>query len=63
MFECARCGSSFSAKHATSMGECPRCRGRDKIGSPLVFKPFSRIQPRRAPSTEAIRSETRSSSL
>jgi predicted nucleic acid-binding Zn-ribbon protein len=59
MFECERCGSSYSARHTATMGDCPRCQGRDKIASPLVFKPFSRAQPRRAPSTEAVRSEMR----
>jgi hypothetical protein len=39
MFECARCGSSYSSRHV-GIENCPRCRLRDKVDSPLAFKAF-----------------------
>jgi transcription elongation factor Elf1 len=39
MFECARCGSSYSSQHI-GVEHCPRCRLRDKVESPLAFKAF-----------------------
>lgn len=39
MFVCARCGSSYNAKHI-GVEHCPRCRLRDKVESPLAFKAF-----------------------
>jgi hypothetical protein len=40
MFQCEKCGSSYSAMHAVAIENCPRCLARDQITSPLVFKPF-----------------------
>lgn len=57
MFECERCGSSYSARDAVKIGDCPRCESEDKVASPLAFRPFSRIEPRRAPSAEMVRTE------
>jgi hypothetical protein len=57
MFECERCGSSYSAKDAVKIGDCPRCESKDKVSAPLAFRPFSRVEPRRAPSPELVRSE------
>jgi ribosomal protein L37AE/L43A len=63
MFECERCGSSYSARHAADIGDCPRCRSKDQVNSPLAFRPFSRIEPRRAPSAETVRAEMTSGRL
>lgn len=46
MFQCERCGSSYSARHTVAMSECPRCLGKDRVSSPLTFKAFSRIEGR-----------------
>jgi hypothetical protein len=40
MFRCERCSSQFSATHAATLENCPRCQIRDRVASPLVFKPF-----------------------
>lgn len=40
MFRCERCGSSYSARHAMAIENCPRCQVRDQVISQLVFKPF-----------------------
>ena len=40
MFECGRCKSSYSARHAAAMAKCPRCLARDKVTSPLTFRAF-----------------------
>jgi hypothetical protein len=42
MFRCERCGSSYSPMHAVAIENCPRCKVRDGISSPLAFKPFER---------------------
>jgi hypothetical protein len=39
MFECGRCGSSYSAAHV-GVEHCPRCQLRDQVQSPLAFKAF-----------------------
>jgi predicted nucleic acid-binding Zn-ribbon protein len=31
MFSCTRCGSSFDEMAVASMGDCPRCKGRDGV--------------------------------
>jgi hypothetical protein len=41
MFNCERCGSSFSPLRAASLGFCPRCQGRDGVAAPLSFKLFT----------------------
>jgi hypothetical protein len=41
MFNCERCGSSFSPLRAAAVGFCPRCQARDGVASPLSFKLFS----------------------
>jgi hypothetical protein len=48
MFECERCGSSYSATHL-GVEHCPRCQLRDKVESPLAFKAFQRIEARSQP--------------
>lgn len=53
MFQCERCGSSYSARHAVAMSECPRCLGKDRVSSPLTFKAFSRIEGRADPRPES----------
>jgi hypothetical protein len=40
MFNCERCGSSFSPMRAATLGSCPRCQAREGIASPLSFKLF-----------------------
>ncbi len=42
MFRCDRCGSRFNPLRAAAMENCPRCRIRDEIWTPLTFAPFSR---------------------
>jgi hypothetical protein len=44
MFECERCGSSYSASHL-GVEHCPRCQLRDQVQSPLAFKAFRRTVP------------------
>jgi hypothetical protein len=41
MFNCERCGSSFSPLRAATLGSCPRCQGRDGVAVPLSFKLFA----------------------
>ena len=45
MFNCERCGSSFSPERAASIGNCPRCRARDGVAAPLSFKVFETASP------------------
>lgn len=54
MFECERCGSSYSASHI-GVEHCPRCRLRDRVQAPLAFKAFQLpgSQPAMAPAPEA----------
>lgn len=40
MFTCERCGSRYSAMHAATMQDCPRCKIRDRVAAPLAFKAF-----------------------
>jgi hypothetical protein len=40
MFNCERCGSSFSPIRMAAAENCPRCRARDGISTPLTFKAF-----------------------
>ena len=40
MFRCERCGSRYSAVHATALENCPRCQIRDRVSAPLTFKVF-----------------------
>jgi predicted nucleic acid-binding Zn-ribbon protein len=40
MFKCERCGSRYSAMHAATIENCPRCLIRDRTIAPLVFTAF-----------------------
>jgi hypothetical protein len=40
MFNCERCGSSYSGKRGITLENCPRCQLRDKVAVPLKFKLF-----------------------
>lgn len=40
MFQCERCGSRYSAMHAATIENCPRCQARDRTTAPLTFKAF-----------------------
>ena len=40
MFHCGRCRTSFNATVASASGDCPRCRARDGVASPLHFRLF-----------------------
>ena len=40
MFHCERCGSRYSAMHAATIENCPRCLARDRTTAPLAFKAF-----------------------
>jgi predicted nucleic acid-binding Zn-ribbon protein len=40
MFNCERCGSSYSGKRGITLENCPRCRLRDKVAVPLKYKLF-----------------------
>jgi DNA-directed RNA polymerase subunit RPC12/RpoP len=46
MFHCERCGSRYSAMHAATIENCPRCLMRDRTAVQLAFKAFE--LPRRA---------------
>ena len=41
MFNCERCGSSFSPIRVANSQTCPRCRARDGVEAPMTFAPFS----------------------
>jgi hypothetical protein len=41
MFNCERCGSSYSSMHAVGIENCPRCLLRDRTASPLTLKVFT----------------------
>ncbi|MET0304933.1 MAG: hypothetical protein ABW196_01740 [Solirubrobacterales bacterium] len=40
MFQCDECGSRYSATHAATIENCPRCLARDRTVAPLTFKAF-----------------------
>ena len=40
MFHCERCGSRYSAMHAATIENCPRCLIRDRTAAQLAFKAF-----------------------
>jgi hypothetical protein len=42
MFNCERCGSSFSPLRVATPGNCPRCQGRDGVVAPLSLKLFTK---------------------
>ena len=46
MFRCERCGSRYSAMHAATMENCPRCMVRDRTTAPLTFKAFQQLPDR-----------------
>jgi len=52
MFECQRCGSSYSATHV-GVENCPRCQLRDEVRAPLAFRAFRPPGAKRAPAPEA----------
>ena len=45
MFHCERCGSRYSAMHAATIENCPRCLARDRATAPLTFKAFRSPSP------------------
>jgi DNA-directed RNA polymerase subunit RPC12/RpoP len=45
MFMCERCGSRYSAMHAATIENCPRCLARDRTQAPLTFKAFHLPKP------------------
>ena len=52
MFECERCGSSYSASHL-GVEHCPRCKLLDRVQAPLSFRAFQRVEAGRGP-TEVV---------
>ena len=52
MFECERCGSSYSAGHL-GVEHCPRCKLLDRVQAPLSFKALQRVESRREDAGEA----------
>jgi predicted nucleic acid-binding Zn-ribbon protein len=45
MFQCEKCGSRYSAMHAATIENCPRCLARDQTSAPLTFKAFRLANP------------------
>ena len=45
MFRCERCGSGFTPREARGLDGCPSCQNRDRVRSPLAFKPFYGVGP------------------
>ena len=49
MFSCNRCGSSFNEMAVVSIGNCPRCQGRDgvtiELESDLSLTPSASSEP------------------
>ena len=52
MFECERCGSSYSATHL-GVEHCPRCQLRDQVQAPLAFRAFRQPESQAAPPSPA----------
>jgi hypothetical protein len=40
MFFCERCETNYNATVAAASGDCPRCKEREGINSPLRFRLF-----------------------
>jgi hypothetical protein len=40
MFFCERCQTSFNATVAAASGDCPRCKEKEGIATPLRFRLF-----------------------
>ena len=57
MFQCERCGSSYSARHVVALENCPRCLMRERVEAPLAFKAFDlpgrQLRPRSMPMKSA----------
>jgi FPG/IleRS zinc finger protein len=51
MYDCERCGASFSPVRVASPEACPRCLARDGVRAPLVYSLFAELKDRREPPT------------
>jgi hypothetical protein len=47
MYDCERCGASFSPVRVASPEACPRCLARDGVRAPLVYSLFAEPKRRR----------------
>jgi hypothetical protein len=47
MYDCERCGASFSPVRVASPEACPRCLARDGVRAPLVYSLFAELKDRR----------------
>jgi reverse gyrase len=47
MYDCERCGASFSPVRIASPEACPRCLARDGVRTPLVYSLFAELKDRR----------------
>jgi hypothetical protein len=58
MFDCRRCGTSFSPMRIASSEACPRCLAREGVRAPLTYSLFSEVSGARkttqAPQPEAL---------
>lgn len=54
MFQCEKCGSRYSAMHAATIENCPRCLARDRTTSPLTFKAFRLPDPLEVEASETM---------
>jgi hypothetical protein len=49
MYDCERCGASFSPVRVASPEACPRCLARDGVRAPLVYSLFADPKRRTGP--------------
>ena len=45
MYDCERCGSSFSPLRIASPDTCPRCYAREGLRAPLSYSLFKEAKP------------------
>lgn len=45
MYDCERCGASFSPLRIASPETCPRCLAREGLRTPLSYSLFSKARP------------------
>lgn len=43
MYDCARCGASFSPLRISSPETCPRCLAREGVRAPLSYSLFGEV--------------------
>lgn len=57
MYDCNRCGTSFSPMRIASPEACPRCLAREGVRSPLTYSLFGGLTPSRHDGGQAAQPE------